>query len=78
MILDSLRWLGLNWSEGPDVGGPHAPYRQSERMGIYKQYALELVEKGYAFIVLLQQKNLTKCVPSSKLVAKHQNTMVVV
>ncbi|EXD01899.1 tRNA synthetases class I (E and Q), catalytic domain protein [Acinetobacter baumannii 1075025] len=29
MILDSLRWLGLNWSEGPDVGGPHAPYRQS-------------------------------------------------
>lgn len=78
MILDSLRWLGLNWSEGPDVGGPHAPYRQSERMGIYKQYALELVEKGHAFIVLLQQKNLTKCVPSSKLVAKHQNTMVVV
>ncbi|MDD9314994.1 glutamate--tRNA ligase [Acinetobacter lactucae] len=49
MILDSLRWLGLNWSEGPDVGGPHAPYRQSERMGIYKQYALELVEKGHAF-----------------------------
>ena len=49
MILDSLRWLGLNWSEGPDVGGPHAPYRQSERMGIYKQYALDLVEKGHAF-----------------------------
>ncbi|OTG68731.1 glutamate--tRNA ligase [Acinetobacter sp. ANC 4470] len=49
MILDSLRWLGLNWSEGPDIGGPHAPYRQSERMGIYKQYALELVEKGHAF-----------------------------
>ena len=48
MILDSLRWLGLNWSEGPDVGGPHAPYRQSERMGIYKQYALDLVEKGHA------------------------------
>lgn len=49
MILDSLRWLGLNWSEGPDVGGPHAPYRQSERMGIYKQYALELVEKRSCF-----------------------------
>lgn len=49
MILDSLRWLGLNWSEGPDIGGPHAPYRQSERMDIYKQYALELVEKGHAF-----------------------------
>ncbi|TXJ10537.1 MAG: glutamate--tRNA ligase [Acinetobacter sp.] len=49
MILDSLRWLGLNWSEGPDIGGKHAPYRQSERMGIYKQYALELIEKGHAF-----------------------------
>ncbi len=49
MILDSLRWLGLNWTEGPDIGGPHAPYRQSERMGIYKQYAVDLVEKGHAF-----------------------------
>ena len=49
MILDALRWLGLNWVEGPDIGGPHAPYRQSERMAIYKQYALQLVEKGHAF-----------------------------
>lgn len=49
MILDSLRWLGLNWSEGPDVGGPYAPYRQSERMSIYKKYAEELVDKGHAF-----------------------------
>ena len=78
MILDSLRWLGLNWSEGPDVGGPHAPYRQSERMGIYKQYALELVEKGHAFTVSLQQKNLIKCVPNSRLAVKHQNMMAAV
>lgn len=49
MILDSLRWLGLNWAEGPDVGGPHAPYRQSERMGIYRQYAEQLVNQGDAF-----------------------------
>ncbi|ACE84018.1 glutamate--tRNA ligase [Cellvibrio japonicus] len=48
-ILDSLRWLGLEWDEGPDVGGPHGPYRQSERMDIYGKYALELVEKGHAF-----------------------------
>ena len=48
-ILDSLRWLGLEWDEGPDVGGPHGPYRQSERKHIYKDYALELVEKGFAF-----------------------------
>lgn len=49
MILDALRWLGLEWAEGPDVGGPHGPYRQSERGDIYKDYALELVEKGHAF-----------------------------
>jgi len=48
-ILDSLRWLGLEWDEGPDVGGPHGPYRQSERMDIYGQYAFELIEKGHAF-----------------------------
>lgn len=48
-ILESLRWLGLSWDEGPDVGGPHAPYRQSERGSIYKQHAEELVKKGHAF-----------------------------
>lgn len=49
MILDALRWIGLDWSEGPDVGGPHAPYRQSERADLYKQYAEELLDKGHAF-----------------------------
>ena len=49
MILDSLKWLGLTWDEGPDVGGPHGPYRQSERKGIYRQYAEQLIEKGHAF-----------------------------
>ncbi|WHI48580.1 glutamate--tRNA ligase [Microbulbifer sp. JMSA004] len=48
-ILDSLRWLGLDWQEGPDVGGPHGPYRQSERGDIYKTYCEELVQKGHAF-----------------------------
>jgi len=48
-ILDSLRWLGLSWDEGPDIGGPHAPYRQSERGDIYKKHAEELVAKGHAF-----------------------------
>ncbi len=49
MILDSLRWLGLTWDEGPDVGGPCGPYRQSERMEIYQRHARELIEKGHAF-----------------------------
>src|SRR5207247_2656918 len=48
-ILDSLRWLGLAWDEGPDVGGDHGPYRQSERTAIYRRHAAELVEKGHAF-----------------------------
>ena len=39
MIFDSLRWLGLDWQEGPDVGGPCGPYRQSERFNIYADYA---------------------------------------
>ncbi|MCS7181691.1 MAG: glutamate--tRNA ligase [Thermoanaerobaculum sp.] len=49
MIFDSLHWLGLSWDEGPDVGGPHAPYRQSERTAIYQQYAEELMERGGAY-----------------------------
>ncbi|CBL46799.1 Glutamyl-tRNA synthetase [gamma proteobacterium HdN1] len=48
-ILESLRWLGLGWDEGPDVGGPHGPYRQSERMSIYQQHARQLIESGHAF-----------------------------
>ncbi|MCG8668740.1 MAG: glutamate--tRNA ligase [Pseudomonadales bacterium] len=48
-ILDSMRWLGLTWDEGPDVGGEFGPYRQSERQGMYADYAMELVSKGHAF-----------------------------
>ena len=49
MILQSLRWLGLEWDEGPDVGGEYGPYRQSERREIYTQYAEQLVASGHAF-----------------------------
>lgn len=48
-ILDSLRWLGIEWSEGPDVGGPHGPYRQSERRAVYQQHVDILLERGHAF-----------------------------
>jgi glutamyl-tRNA synthetase len=48
-ILDSLKWLGLEWDEGPDVGGDYGPYRQSERMELYGQYAQQLVDAGKAF-----------------------------
>lgn len=49
MILESLRWLGLTWDEGPDVGGPYGPYRQSERSAIYREYAEQLIASGHAF-----------------------------
>lgn len=48
-MLEALRWTGLTWSEGPDVGGPYGPYRQSERKAMYWPYAEELLEKGHAF-----------------------------
>lgn len=48
-IIESLRWLGLDWDEGPDKGGPHAPYRQSQRMDIYADVAQKLLEGGYAY-----------------------------
>ena len=48
-ILSDLRWLGLDWDEGPDVGGPHAPYRQSERRDLYLREARRLAEKGLVY-----------------------------
>jgi glutamyl-tRNA synthetase len=48
-LLDSLRWLGMDWDEGPEVGGPHGPYRQSERMDIYADVASKLLAGGYAY-----------------------------
>lgn len=48
-IFSALQWSGIEWDEGPDKGGPHAPYRQSMRTDIYKKYAFQLVEKGKAY-----------------------------
>ena len=48
-VLDSLSWLGLDWDEGPDVGGPHAPYRQSERTRIYAEAVERLRLAGAAY-----------------------------
>ncbi len=48
-ILDSMRWLGLTWDEGPDVGGPHGPYFQSQRRALYRQHADQLVAAGRAY-----------------------------
>ena len=48
-VLDDLRWLGVGWDEGPDVGGPHGPYRQSERLPLYRERADALIASGAAY-----------------------------
>jgi glutamyl-tRNA synthetase len=48
-IYDGLHWLGIDWDEGPDKGGPFAPYRQTERLATYQQYAAQLLESGHAY-----------------------------
>ncbi|MFE9883536.1 glutamate--tRNA ligase [Streptomyces scopuliridis] len=48
-LLDSMRWLGLDWDEGPEIGGPHAPYRQSQRMDLYRDAAEKLLAAGHAY-----------------------------
>ncbi|HTR70269.1 MAG TPA: glutamate--tRNA ligase [Mycobacteriales bacterium] len=48
-VYDTLRWLGLDWDEGPDIGGPHAPYRQSERLATYQPVAQALLDSGHAY-----------------------------
>ncbi|MDO5125261.1 MAG: glutamate--tRNA ligase [Ruminococcus sp.] len=58
VIYKTLRDVGLNWDEGPDVGGPVGPYVQSERMGMFKKYAVELVEKGEAYYCFCDKERL--------------------
>ena len=56
--LDDLRWLGLNWDEGPDVGGAYGPYRQSERLHIYRAHAVELMSRGQAYHCFCSEEQL--------------------
>jgi nondiscriminating glutamyl-tRNA synthetase len=57
-ILEDLTWLGLQWDEGPDVGGAHGPYRQSERLGLYLSYARELVQSAKAYYCFCSAEQL--------------------
>jgi len=56
--VDDLRWLGLNWDEGPDVGGAHGPYRQSERLHIYRAHAVELLSRRQAYHCFCSEEQL--------------------
>ncbi|HNT23374.1 MAG TPA: glutamate--tRNA ligase [Anaerolineales bacterium] len=59
-LIQSLRWLGLSWDEGPDVGGPFAPYHQSDRREIYQRYARQLIESGHAYYCFCTPERLEK------------------
>ncbi|MEA5078688.1 MAG: glutamate--tRNA ligase [Anaerolineaceae bacterium] len=59
-LMAGLRWLGLEWDEGPDKGGPYGPYRQSERKEIYQKYAQELIASDHAFCCFCSSEHLAK------------------
>ncbi|RKQ63543.1 glutamyl-tRNA synthetase /glutamate--tRNA(Gln) ligase [Thermovibrio guaymasensis] len=60
VIYEALRWMGLNWDEGPDVGGPYSPYRQSERLDIYREFIDKLKEKGLVYECFCTQEELDR------------------
>jgi glutamyl-tRNA synthetase len=57
-LMESLRWLGLQWDEGPDVGGLYGPYRQSDRTAIYQEYAQKLIDSGHAYYCFCSSQQL--------------------
>ena len=59
-VFDTLRWLGFSWDEGPDVGGPSAPYRQSERLPVYREVAERLLADGHAYHFWCSSERLTQ------------------
>jgi nondiscriminating glutamyl-tRNA synthetase len=66
LIYDDLRWLGLQWDEAPDVGGPHSPYRQSDRLGLYREKALQLVQARRAYHCFCSEEELANQAESAK------------
>src|SRR5690349_21647402 len=59
-LIDDLKWLGLDWDEGPDIGGPYIPYRQSDRLDIYREHAERLVREGKAYLCFCREEDLQK------------------
>lgn len=59
-IVEGLKWLGLDWDEGPDIGGPFGPYRQSERLPVYQQYLQHLLDSGHAYYCFCTAEELRR------------------
>ena len=66
LIYEDLRWLGLQWEEAPDVGGPHGPYRQSDRLSLYREKALQLVQSRRAYHCFCSEAELERQAESAK------------
>src|SRR5207245_2489168 len=60
VIVDAMRWLGLEWNEGPEIGGPHGPYFQSKRREKYADYAKKLIAKGAAYVCTCSKAELDR------------------
>jgi len=60
IIVDALKWLGMDWDEGPDVGGPYGPYEQMKRLSIYKEYSEKLIASGKAFRCYCTKEDLER------------------
>lgn len=65
MIMRDLKWLGLNWDEGPDLGGDFGPYRQSERLDLYRTFAEKLIESGHAYFAVYDKEDPKKVLYTS-------------
>jgi len=59
-LIGDLKWLGLDWDEGPDVGGPYIPYRQSDRLEIYREHAERLLSEGKAYLCFCSEEDLQR------------------
>ncbi len=70
MIFDALHWVGITWDEGPDIGGPYAPYRQSERAAIYREHVAKLLAAGDAYRCFCTEDRLAKLRAQQKLEKK--------
>jgi nondiscriminating glutamyl-tRNA synthetase len=57
-LIDDLKWMGIDWDEGPDVGGPYAPYRQSDRLDLYREHAERLLQEGKAYLCFCTEEEL--------------------
>jgi glutamyl-tRNA synthetase len=59
-LMDGLHWLGLEWDEGPDIGGPYGPYRQTQRKELYQEYARRLIDSGHAYYCFCTPQRLER------------------